>query len=80
MCHLNIDIDQSIHTIAPVFDVIEDSAFYIRSIQVVPVAWSRKASVRLSLGGGSKKDLDALLGHLEGLPAVLSTQHTPMPV
>lgn len=80
MCHLNIEVDQSIHTVAPVFDAIESSSFYIRSIRVVPVAWSRQASVHLSLGGGSKKELDLLLGNLQRLPAVLSTHHSPMPV
>jgi hypothetical protein len=80
MCHLNIEVDQSIHTIAPVFDTIEGSAFYIRSIRVVPVAWTRQVSVHLSLGGGSKKALNQLLGSLERLPGVLSTDHTPMPV
>ena len=73
MCHLNVAVDQSIHTVAPVFDAIERSAFYIRSIRVIPVAWSRKADVHLSLGGGSGRDLDSLLGDLGKLPAVLST-------
>lgn len=80
MCHLNIAIDQSIHTVAPVFDAIEESAFYIRSVRVAPVAWSRKADVHLSLGGGSSRDLAALLGRLRKLPAVLSTQHSMPPV
>lgn len=80
MCHLSIAVDQSIHTVGPVFDVIDSSAFYIRSIRVVPVAWSRKADVHLSLGGGSNRDLDTLLTHLEKLPAVLSTHHTMPPV
>ena len=80
MCHLNIEVDQAVHTVAPVFDAIEGSRFYIRSIRVVPVAWTRQASVHLSLGGGSRKDLDSLLGSLQRLPGVLSTQHTPMPV
>lgn len=79
MCHLRISIDQSIHTVAPVFDEVESSAFYIRSIRVVPVAWSRKADVHLSLGGGSKSDLSHLLGRLHDLPAVLSTDYI-MPV
>lgn len=80
MCHLNIAIDQSIHTIAPVFDIIDESAFYVRSIRVIPVAWSRKADVHLSLGGGSNRDLGRLLKQLNGLPAVLSTMHTAYPV
>ncbi len=80
MCHLNIEVDQSIHTVAPVFDTIDGSAFYIRSIRVVPVAWTRQASVYLSLGGGSKRDLDRLLSNLQLLPGVLSTQHSPMPI
>ncbi len=80
MCHLNIEVDQSIHTVAPVFDAIEASRFYIRSIRVVPVAWSRQASVHLSLGGGSRQDLQLLLGNLGRLPGVLSTEHSPMPI
>ena len=71
MCRPSIAIDQSIHTIAPIFDELERSPFYIRSIRVVPVAWSRKADVRLSLGGGSRRDLDRLLASLGELPAVL---------
>lgn len=80
MCHLRISIDQSIHTVAPLFDEVECSAFYIRSIRVVPVAWSRKAEVHLSLGGGSKSDLNVLLRRLHSLPAVLSTDHTMPPI
>lgn len=80
MCHMTIAIDQSVHTVAPVFDVIERSPFYIRSIRVVPVAWSRKADIHLSLGGGSSCELATLLAGLERLPAVLSTMHSPMPV
>lgn len=80
MCHLSIAIDQSVHTVSPVFDAIEGSAFYIRSIRVAPVAWSRKADVHLSLGGGSSRDLTALLSRLEGLPGVLSTQYVMPPV
>jgi len=76
MCHLTIAIDQSIHTIAPVFDAIEQSPFYIRSVNVVPVAWSRKADLCLSLGGGTMRELDSLLSRLQQLPAVLATQHT----
>lgn len=76
MCHLIIGIDQSIHTVGPVFDAIDSSAFYIRSIRVVPVAWSRKADVHLSLGGGSSRDLNSLLAQLGSLPAVMSTHHT----
>lgn len=80
MCHLSIAIDQSIHTIAPVFGAIEDSPFYIRSVRVAPIAWSRKADVHFSLGGGSNRDLANLLDCLQQLPAVLSTQHTLPPV
>jgi hypothetical protein len=76
MCRLSIAVDQSIHTVAPIFDALERSAFYIRSISVIPVAWSRKADVRLSLGGGSNRDLGVLLGELGKLPAVLSTHYT----
>ena len=80
MCHLSVAIDQSVHTVAPVFDAIEASAFYIRSIRVVPVAWSRRAEVHLSLGGGSNLDLDRLLANLHAMPAVLSTHHVMPPV
>lgn len=80
MCHLSIAVDQSVHTIAPIFDAIERSTFYICSINVIPVAWSRKADVHLSLGGGSSRDLNLLLGTLSKLPAVLSTNHTPPPI
>jgi hypothetical protein len=80
MCHLNIAVDQSIHTVGPVFDAIERSPFYLRSIYVVPVGWSRKADLHLSLGGGSKRDLNHLLGELAKLPAVLSTHHTMPPI
>lgn len=80
MCHLSIAVDQSIHTVAPVFDAIDGSPFYICSIRLVPVAGSNKADVHLSLGGGSNRDLDALLGHLAKLPAVLSTHHIMPPV
>jgi len=80
MCHLSIAIDQSIHTVGPVFDEIDGSGFYIRSIRVIPVAWSRKADVHLSLGGGSNRDLGVLLDRLHKLPAVLSTEHTTPPV
>ena len=79
MCHLSVEIDQAVHTVAPVFDIIDESEFYVRSIRVVPVAWTKKASIHLSLGGGSKKDLTHLLASLHGLPGVLSTHHTSMP-
>jgi hypothetical protein len=80
MCHLSIAIDQSIHTIAPVFDAIEDSPFYIRSVRLAPVAWSRRADVHLSLGGGSNRDLKILLNRLQEMPAILATQHTMPPI
>ena len=80
MCHLSIAVDQSIHTVGPVFDVIDRSTFYSRSIRVVPVAWSRKADVHLSLGGGSNRDLQSLLVELGTLPAVMSTHHIMPPV
>lgn len=79
MCHLNIAVDQSIHTIAPIFDTIEGSPFYICSVRVAPIAWSRKADVHFSLGGGSNGDLTILLSQLKRLPGVLSMQHTPPP-
>lgn len=80
MCHLSLAIDQSIASVAPVCDAIEGSQFYIRSIRVVPIAWSQKAEIYLSLGGGSHRDLETLLVQLKALPAVLSTQHTMPPV
>lgn len=80
MCHLSIAVDQSIHSVGPVFDVIDSSAFYIRSVRVVPVAWSRKADVHLSLGGGSNRDLQSLLAQLGNLPAVMSTDHIMPPI
>ena len=80
MCHLSIAVDQSIHPVGPVVDAIDRSVFYIRSIRLVPVAGSSKADVQLSLGGGSNRDLDALLGHLAKLPAVLSTHYTMPPI
>jgi hypothetical protein len=80
MCLVSIAVDQSIHTVSPVFDAVETSPFYICSVRVVPVAWSRKAEVYFNLGGGSTSDLKALLGRLNALPAVLSTTHTAPPV
>lgn len=80
MCLVSIAVDQSIHTVTPVFDAVECSPFYICSVRVVPVAWSRKADVYLNLGGGSTSDLKALLGKLDAMPAVLSTTHTAPPV
>lgn len=79
MCHLSVEVDQSIHTVSPVFDEIDRSPFFIRSVYVVPVAWSRRSTVNLSLGGGSTNDLSRLLNKLSRLPAVRSIEHTPMP-
>jgi hypothetical protein len=79
MCHLSIAIDQSVHSLRTVFDLVEESPFYLRSIRVAPVAWSRKADVYLSLGGGSKPALDVLLGFLRKLPSVDSTHVTIPP-
>ena len=80
MCHLTIAIDQSVHTMSPVFDLIDASTFYIRSIRVVPVASSRKADLYLSLGGGSMTEMDSLVSRMRSLPAVQSTHHTIPPV
>jgi hypothetical protein len=80
MCHLRIAIDQSIHSIKPLFDEIEGSAFFIRSVRVAPVGWSRKADVYLSLGGGSKNELSHLLDRLHTLPAVVATDHIMPPI
>lgn len=80
MCHLSIAIDQSVHTMSPVFDLIDASTFYIRSIRVVPVARSKRADLYVSLGGGSMGELDSLLSRMRSLPAVQSTHHTIPPV
>jgi hypothetical protein len=80
MCLVSIAVDQSIHSVGPVFDAVEGSPFYICSVRAVPVAWSRKTEVYFNLGGGSTSDLEALLGKLNALPAVLSTTHAPPPV
>jgi hypothetical protein len=80
MCHLNIEVDQAIHPVARVLDAIDESEFYIRSIRTVPVAWTKRVAVHLSLGGGGTPELEQLLGQLKLLPAVLSTEHTPMPI
>jgi acetolactate synthase regulatory subunit len=80
MCHLSIAIDQSIDTAPRVFEAVERSAFYVRSIRLAPVAFSAKADVYLSLAGGSRRDLNVLLDDLHKLPAVLATHHTLPPV
>jgi len=80
MCHLSIELDQSIHPVSPVLDALEDSGFYLRSIRVIPSAGSRRADVHLSLGGGSKHDLQALIANVRQLPGVLSTHNTIPPV
>lgn len=76
MCRLSITIDQSVHTLAPVFELIEAANFYIRSVRVVPVASSRTAELHLSLGGGSREELDALLSSIRNLSAVRASHHT----
>ena len=80
MCHLSIELDQSIHPVAPVLDAVEDSGFYLRSIRVVPSSRSRRADIYLSLGGGSKVNLEALVASVQRLPGVLSTQNTNPPI
>lgn len=80
MCHLSIAIDQSVHTLAPIFELIAERTFYVRSVRLTPVAWSRKADVYLSLGGGSKSELEALLTDIARLPAVLATHHSIPPL
>ena len=80
MCHLSIELDHSIHPVAPVHYAVEHSGFYLRSIRVVPSSRSRRADVYLSLGGGSKYDLESLVASVERLPGVLSTQNTNPPV
>lgn len=80
MCHMSVEIDQSIHPVAPVLSAVEHSGFYLRSIRVVPCARSRLASVYLSLGGGSKSDLANLMASVRQLPGVLTTESTIPPV
>lgn len=80
MCLVTIAVDQSVHTVAPIFDAVERSAFFICSVRVVPIAWSRNAEVYFNLGGGSTRDLQALLRTLNALPAVKSTTHSAPPV
>ena len=75
MCRLTITIDQSVHTLAPVFDLVDATSFYVRSVRLAPVARSRRADVYLSLGGGSKHELDTLLNKVRDLPAVEATGH-----
>lgn len=82
MCHLTIGVDQAIHTvaIANLIDAIEQSPFYIRSIRVIPVVWSKKADVCLSLGGGSPHDLDGVLETLRKVSGVIEMHHTMPPI
>jgi acetolactate synthase regulatory subunit len=75
MCKLTIAYRKSFNSIARICNVIESSAFYIRSIRVLPTSWDPKEDLHLSLGGGSRRDLDALLIQLHKLPGVLSTHH-----
>lgn len=75
MCRLTITIDQSVHTLGPVFDLIDATSFYVRSVRLAPVARSPRADVYLSLGGGSKHELDALLAKIRDLPAVETAGH-----
>jgi len=77
---MSIEIDQSIHPVAPVLSAVEESGFYLRSIRVVPCARSRLASVYLSLGGGSKSELETLIANVRDLPGVLTTESTIPPV
>ena len=75
MCHLTIAIDQASEPIPRICNVIDRSAFYIQSIRVVPTAWSRKADLHLSLGGGSSSDLAMLLVQLKRIPSILGMHH-----
>ena len=75
MCQLTVAVDQSIHNVTPIFDAVESSGFFIRSIRVVPVVWSLKADLLFSLGGGSDRDMTPLLMKLKALPAVLGADH-----
>ena len=79
MCHLSIELDQAIHPVAPVLDALDASGFYLRSIRVVPSSGSRRADVHLSLGGGSKQELDLLVASLDRLPGVIATHATLPP-
>jgi acetolactate synthase regulatory subunit len=74
MCNLTIAYRKSFNSIARICNVIEGSAFYISSIRVLPTRWEPKEDLHLSLGGGSRRELDALLIQLHKLPGVLSTQ------
>ena len=76
MCHISIELDQAIHPVAPVLDVVEASSFFLRSIRVVPSSGSRRADVHLSLGGGSKRAFDALRARVERLPGVIVMRST----
>jgi len=80
MCHMSIEIDQSIHPVAPVLEAVELSGFYLRSIRVVPSANSRRAAVYLSLGGGSKIHLNSLTADVQRLPGVIALHNTMPPV
>lgn len=75
MCRLNITIDQSVHTLAPVFDLIDATTFCIRSIRLAPISQTRRAEVYLSLAGGSNGELEALLRKVRALPAVETIGH-----
>ena len=80
MCHLSIELDQAVHPVGPILGVLEDTGFYLRSIRVVPSTGTRRVDVCLSLGGGSKHDLQALIADVRKLPGVLSTHNTIPPV
>lgn len=80
MCHISIELDQAIHPTTPVLDAVERNGFYLRSIRVVPTTNCRRADIYLSLGGGSKHDLETLIADLGRLPGVVSTHNTVPPV
>ena len=80
MCHFSVELDQSTNPVGRVLDIVEAHSFYVRSIRVVPCGWSDKANVHLSLGGGSRQDLDMMVANVRQLPGVLSTHNTIPPV
>ena len=80
MCHLSVELDQSTSPVGRVLDIVEAHDFYVRSIRVIPCGWSDKADVHLSLGGGSRQDLDMMVRNVSQLAGVLSTHNTIPPM
>jgi (p)ppGpp synthase/HD superfamily hydrolase len=74
-----VRIDQSQNALASVFELIETSAFHLRSMRLMPFAGSRLADMRLCLAGGSIEGLDALIANIKQVYGVLSTQKSVPP-